>query len=488
MNKKEVEQKHLIQKNNLTFVFLLVIHVLALVCTILYGNKSGSFTRVIISAGIVVFGIIVTVIGKIKFGKSHKGHLVMFVGVLITYFDTLWSNINAPLLYAFTFLICFVIMLHKSVKTCTIGIIVAVVGNAVYTVLYIIFGSGEDTFKVITNDWFAIVGCVIAFLAVKMLAKQDAELLDTAERQAIEQQQVAEKIKQTTDEIKDLLGNANESVESLAKNIESSSSSVNHISDSTRQTASSIQTQTAMSANITDALQEVVNKTKDMAETSEEASRVIAEGNKTVESLMQQSEIVSTINGETADMTDELQNRVQGIKDVVETILEISSQTNLLSLNASIEAARAGEAGKGFAVVADEIRNLSDTTKDSAEKIAEVIDTLVDNIVAASNNMQKSVQATKEEARLINVTDEQFKQIDQAVLKLSNAVEAIEAKVGDSTDANNEVIDSISNLSASSEEVVASAEQSLSITKGCVDSMDTTKEILDKIFALSESL
>lgn len=488
MNKKEVEKEHLIQKNNLTFVFLLVIHALALVCTIMYGNKSGSLMRVIISSGIVVVGIIITIIGKAAFGKSHKGHLVMFVGVLITYFDTLWSNINAPLLYAFTFLICFVIMLHKSVKTCTIGIIVAVVGNAVYTVLYILFGTGEDLYKIITNDWFAIVGCVIAFLAVKMLAKQDAELLDNAEKQALEQQEVAEKIKKTTTEIKELLDNANVSVETLAQNIESSSTSINQISNSTKQTASSIQTQTAMSANITEALEAVVSQTKEMSLTSDNTSRVIVEGNKTVESLMQQSEIVSSINGETAEMTAELQNRVQGIKDVVETILEISSQTNLLSLNASIEAARAGEAGKGFAVVADEIRNLSDTTKNSAEKIGEVIDELVDSIVAASDNMQKSVEATKEEARLISVTDEQFKLIDESVQQMSDAVAAIESKVGDSTNANNEVIDSISNLSASSEEVVASAEDSISITQGCVESMDTTKEILDKIFELSESL
>ena len=488
MNKKDIELKHLIQKNNLTFIGVMAIHILALVCTIMYQLKSGSMMKVIICAGIVVVGIIITLIGKFAFGKSHKGHLVMFIGVLITYFDVLWTNLTAPHLYAFTFLICFVIMLHKSVKTCTIGIIVAIIGNVVYTALVLITGADVNVFTVITNDWFSIIGCLIAFFAVKMLAGQDKELLDNAEAQAREQAEVAEKIKQTSSEIKELLGDANESVESLSENIESSSSSVNQISDSTKQTAESIETQTAMSSNITEALNEVVDKTRDMASTSEEAYRVIEEGNKTVKKLMQQSEIVSNINGETAQMTSELQDRVKGIKDVVETILEISSQTNLLSLNASIEAARAGEAGKGFAVVADEIRNLSDTTKDSAEKIAEVIDTLVDNIMAASKNMEKSVDATKEEARLISVTDEQFKAIDDSVKQIAIAVEAIEAKVGDSTNANNEVIDSISNLSASSEEVVASAETSLSITKGCVESMDTTREILDKIFALSEAL
>ncbi|MCR4611651.1 MAG: hypothetical protein K5644_07110 [Lachnospiraceae bacterium] len=488
MSKKEMELKHLIQKNNFTFIGVLAIHILAIVCTVMYGLKDGSITRIIIAGGLIVLGVIISFVGKFAFGKTDKGHLVIFIGVLITYFTTMWSNINYPYLYGFTFLVTFVIMLHKSVRICTIGIIVGVVGNGVYTALYFILSDKSQIGQVITQDWMAIIGCVIAFFAVKMLASQDKEMLDNTERQAKEQQEVADKIKETTAEIKDLLENANASVEDLADNIESSTASVSQISDSTKQTAASIETQTAMSSNITDALQEVVDKTKDMAKTSDEAYEIIEEGNRTVQDLMQQSEIVSSINGETAQMTSELQNRVQGIKDVVETILEISSQTNLLSLNASIEAARAGEAGKGFAVVADEIRNLSDTTKDSAEKIGEVIDTLVDNIVAASNNMKKSVEATKEESRLIDVTDEKFRAIDDAVKQISLAVEAIKSKVRDSTSANNEVIDSISNLSASSEEVVASAETSLSITKGCEDSMDNTKEILDRILKLAEAL
>ena len=96
MNKKDIELKHLIQKNNLTFIGVMAIHILALVCTIMYQLKSGSMMKLIICAGIVVVGIIITLIGKFAFGKSHKGHLVMFIGVLITYFDVLWTNLTTP--------------------------------------------------------------------------------------------------------------------------------------------------------------------------------------------------------------------------------------------------------------------------------------------------------------------------------------------------------------------------------------------------------
>ena len=74
---------------------------------------------------------------------------------------------------------------------------------------------------------------------------------------------------------------------------------------------------------------------------------------------------------------------VDQVNNLTNDILNISSQTNLLALNASIEAARAGEAGKGFAVVADEIRQLADSSRETANKIQSINSV----VVAAVNNL-----------------------------------------------------------------------------------------------------
>lgn len=88
---------------------------------------------------------------------------------------------------------------------------------------------------------------------------------------------------------------------------------------------------------------------------------------------------------------------VEKVNELTDEILSISSQTNLLSLNASIEAARAGEAGKGFAVVADEIRLLADSSKETASNIQGInnmVIELVRELIDNSNEILQYVEQT----------------------------------------------------------------------------------------------
>lgn len=88
---------------------------------------------------------------------------------------------------------------------------------------------------------------------------------------------------------------------------------------------------------------------------------------------------------------------VDQVNNLTNDILNISSQTNLLALNASIEAARAGEAGKGFAVVADEIRQLADSSRETANKIQSinsVVVAAVNNLSDNANNLASYLQQT----------------------------------------------------------------------------------------------
>ena len=104
-------------------------------------------------------------------------------------------------------------------------------------------------------------------------------------------------------------------------------------------------------------------------------------------------------------------------------ILSISSQTNLLALNASIEAARAGEAGKGFAVVADEIRQLADSSRETANRIQEinvVVTNAVHNLAGNANNLVEYLN------EFTDKTDALKRAMDEIAASISTITDAID--------------------------------------------------------------
>ncbi|MBE6072331.1 MAG: chemotaxis protein [Clostridium butyricum] len=117
---------------------------------------------------------------------------------------------------------------------------------------------------------------------------------------------------------------------------------------------------------------------------------------------------LSSVNTEIINDVKNADEMTSDTDQVINFIKGISSQTNLLGLNASIEAARAGEAGKGFSVVAKEIRNLSNSSKESISKIETVI-----------NNISSSVKNIND--KILNADDISKKQVD-ALSKITEAI------------------------------------------------------------------
>lgn len=179
------------------------------------------------------------------------------------------------------------------------------------------------------------------------------------------------------------------------------------------------------------------------------------------------------------EILDVLNNAIEESKSVEQVngltndILSISSQTNLLALNASIEAARAGEAGKGFAVVADEIRQLADSSRETANRIQEingVVTNAVYNLAGNANNLveyvndsilpefenfvNSGVQYRDNATYIQSVMDEFTAKTDD----LRNAVDEIAGSIGTITDAIEEGANGVTGAAESTQMLVADME------------------------------
>lgn len=160
-----------------------------------------------------------------------------------------------------------------------------------------------------------------------------------------------------------------------------------------------------------------------------------------------------------AEKIQETNLAIDEISKCVSVIEEISSQTNLLSLNASIEAARAGEAGKGFAVVAEEIRHLSDSTAESAQEIKQIIEKVVKLSEVTVDYANKVVRTTEEEQQNISDTQQQFAILSDAVNNSLDNIYDIKNVTDILENIKSHLVTATSNLGAIAEELGASAQE-----------------------------
>ena len=202
-------------------------------------------------------------------------------------------------------------------------------------------------------------------------------------------------------------------------------------------------------------LSATTNNLADQVENSHKEAEISAQATAQTTTMIEQNQEKMKLM---MDAMNKIYQTSQQVVGIIQTIEDISSQTNLLSLNASIEAARAGEAGKGFAVVADEIGKLALESSKAASTTKEMIELSIKEInkgntiaTSAMNSLKESVNAVDHVNEMIQKTAENAAIQAENMKQLRVGIEEITHSIQDNSAASQET-------SATSEELASQAE------------------------------
>ena len=242
-------------------------------------------------------------------------------------------------------------------------------------------------------------------------------------------QEIVGTLHECTDSLNSSTGKTNEATKTLIDYVGDNCATTEQLAAGISTTNDAIEGVVREISTISDLVLAVEDKVKDGNEKSQEL----------IETARTMKEMAGSTLSETGSRIEENRKNVESamvslqaltrINDMVAQILDIASQTNLLSLNASIEAARAGEQGKGFAVVAQEIGNLATNSSETAVRIQEIcgeINVNIDNVRACFDDIISFMELDvsdkfKEFVAIANDYDSSVEMIRQAIYEIERA-------------------------------------------------------------------
>lgn len=316
-------------------------------------------------------------------------------------------------------------------------------------------GMSEAARKIAAND-----------LTVTVTPQSDRDMLGKAFASMVDN------LRKTTQELR-------EAINVIASSSTQIMSMTAELATSSKETAAAVSETTATMEEVKQTVRVVNQKANAVSDAAQNAVRASEAGGKAVEqTVVGMGQIKEQMNM-IADSIIKLSTQSQMIGEIISSVNDLASQSNLLAVNASIEAAKAGEHGKGFAVVAQEVRNLAEQSKEATNQVKSILNDIQKAISGA-------VMATEQGGKAVETGVRQTTSAGEAINVMASIVDnSAEVSIQIVASTNEQVIGieqvalAMDNIKLATEQVVGSIRQAQAGTQNLHDVGQKLKQLVD---------
>lgn len=426
------------------------------------------------------------VVGEIIcYKKQHDTKMIKhFVGIgyaILYTFVMFTTNNHFTFVYVIPMLIA--ITVYNDFKYSLPIEVGVVIVNVIQLALFFKRGiyTKADMASVEIQFFVMVLICGIQLYASIVTEKLNQKKLAELKAEHEKTEELLTRIMDTSDKMTQQITESAQKTASLGESMQAMKESMEEVNSGSNDTAEAVQSQLNQTEEIQAMVEQVEKGTENIIDSMNQNKEAIAQGNANVGILVKQAEETVESGKKVTEELSQLDTYMSQMNSILDIINSITSQTSLLALNASIEAARAGEAGRGFAVVASEISQMAQQTKDSTVQISQLIENVsnaIQMVVEVSGSMISMIESQNETTEK---TAESFTVIEKNSDNVYGQSNELAAYVTKLADANKKIVDSISTISAISEEVAAHASDTLSAT-------ESNNVIVEELAALSGQL
>lgn len=338
--------------------------------------------------------------------------------------------------------------------------------------------AGDTSMK-----WFRgyVMGFTIEYIALSAVCIS----ISKATRNLLESVQDKDKIRAVLGSCESASGNLLESVERLHNSLDESRNGNAIVADFAEKTKADCMSNQEYVHDTVEEIQKmagsidtIIQKTNNMKEVATQTYESTHSYIQVMDDAVSSMDIISQSTNDTLHTIQILEDRVQHIEELTNTIIAIANQTSLLSLNASIEAARAGENGRGFAVVAEEVRKLAEQSHDAVGSITSHVENIRKSVSDASASITSgslSVETGLEKIRVAKAEAEKLGNIQETSLQ---AAEDIFESGQETKDSVNDVVEKADRMTA----LMEHSSEMVQDIRNRLDDQDALLQDMEQVF------